>query len=186
MVRVNSSDTAAIPALRSLTKPQYQSFRHVLLELIKADDQIDLFEWSLNRILQHSLSPQFGKASPPAVKYQSLGRLQPECQLLLSSLAHVGHDDPEQIRLAFDHGAMSLHLKLGLLSDDKCELDRLDRALGALNLASPRLKRQLLIACAACVSADAKITAQEAELFRAISDTLGCPMPPLLPGQPLS
>ena len=36
------------------------------------------------------------------------------------------------------------------------------------------------------ISADEEVTLEEAELFRAIADTLGCPVPPLLPGQDLA
>ena len=42
-----------------------------------------------------------------------------------------------------------------------------------------------IFAAAACVAADHEVTVSEAELFRAIADTLDCPVPPLLPGQPL-
>jgi uncharacterized tellurite resistance protein B-like protein len=41
-------------------------------------------------------------------------------------------------------------------------------------------KAKLVKACAACVLADKKIEPIEAELLRAIADTLDCPMPPLL------
>jgi len=36
------------------------------------------------------------------------------------------------------------------------------------------------------ITADHEVTLEEAELFRAIADTLGCPVPPLLPGQALT
>ena len=41
------------------------------------------------------------------------------------------------------------------------------------------MKRKLIEAAAATVSADGSLQIQEAELLRAISDSLGCPMPPL-------
>jgi hypothetical protein len=43
----------------------------------------------------------------------------------------------------------------------------------------------LLHACAVTVAADREVSVVEAELLRATADSLGCPMPPLLPGQPL-
>jgi hypothetical protein len=46
--------------------------------------------------------------------------------------------------------------------------------------------QQLLMACAACIAADRTVTQSEGEMLRAIADALGCPMPPLLPGQPLA
>jgi hypothetical protein len=48
-----------------------------------------------------------------------------------------------------------------------------------------RCKRDLIRACAACIESDQKITTREAELLRAIGETLDCPVPPLLPGQRL-
>jgi hypothetical protein len=48
------------------------------------------------------------------------------------------------------------------------------------------LKQQLIGACARVIMFDREVTVDEAELLRAIADGLGCPMPPLLPGQSLS
>ena len=42
------------------------------------------------------------------------------------------------------------------------------------------IKKSLLDACATCISADGKATVEEAELLRVISDSLDCPMPPLV------
>ena len=64
-------------------------------------------------------------------------------------------------------------------------LAELDAALDALDALAPPLKRRLLAACASVIASDGQVSEIEAEIFRAISDTLGCPVPPLLPGQPL-
>ena len=45
---------------------------------------------------------------------------------------------------------------------------------------SPLVKQSLITACADCVLHDGKVLPGEAELLRAISSTLDCPMPPLL------
>ena len=58
-------------------------------------------------------------------------------------------------------------------------LQELDQALVTLDGVSINLKRKLIEAAAATVSADGYLQIQEAELLRAISDSLGCPMPPL-------
>ena len=60
------------------------------------------------------------------------------------------------------------------------QLAALDAALDALEESAPAVKRQVLQAAVACVAADRTVTASEAELLRAISASLGCPMPPLL------
>jgi hypothetical protein len=68
---------------------------------------------------------------------------------------------------------------------NRCTLAEFDAALSALAELTPILQGRVLRACAACVSADRVVTVMEAELIRATSDALGCPMPPLLPGQSL-
>ena len=60
------------------------------------------------------------------------------------------------------------------------DLIQLDAALRTLDLASRPLKKQILLACAAVVGADGRVTVEEGELLRAISDSIDCPMPPLL------
>jgi hypothetical protein len=45
------------------------------------------------------------------------------------------------------------------------------------------LRAEVLGACVAAVASDGKVTIPEGELLRAVSESLGCPMPPLLPGQ---
>jgi uncharacterized tellurite resistance protein B-like protein len=55
-----------------------------------------------------------------------------------------------------------------------------DAALERLNQGAPQIKKTLLNACAETVAADGVIQESEAELLRAIADTLDCPIPPLL------
>jgi len=48
--------------------------------------------------------------------------------------------------------------------------------------AHPTVKRMLVRACAACIRHDRKVTLEEAELLRAVTAALDCPMPPFVPG----
>ncbi|MHC5542804.1 hypothetical protein ACYOEI_31650, partial [Singulisphaera rosea] len=66
------------------------------------------------------------------------------------------------------------------LLEDAINIPEIDAALGRLAAGSPTLKKQILEACAACIGADGRVTVEEGEMLRAISDSLGCPMPPLL------
>ena len=64
--------------------------------------------------------------------------------------------------------------------DEECGLEAFGTALTVLEESSPQIKRQILRAAAACITTDRKVTIAEAELLRAMSASLGCPMPPLL------
>ena len=70
--------------------------------------------------------------------------------------------------------------ELELAPQDRLGLAVLDRALKVLKRLKPEPKGRLLKACAACVVADGRIEAAEAEMFRAIAATLDVPMPPLV------
>ena len=62
-------------------------------------------------------------------------------------------------------------------------MNQLDAALNRLVQAVPIIKKNLIEASARVVGADGVILEAEAELLRAISDTLDCPMPPLGVGE---
>jgi Zn-dependent protease with chaperone function len=176
----------ALPALHALSPSQYQTFLSNVHVLVEADQQIDLFEWTLQRILLTHLRPHFERVPPPRVRHRAISRLAPQCAVVLSLLAYAGGRSETAVRHAFEQGCSRLrHLNLALLPPTQCGLAHLDRALAQMDEATPSIKQRLLGACAVCISADRQVTVAESELLRAIADALSCPMPPLLPGQPL-
>jgi hypothetical protein len=176
----------AIPTLRNLSRSQYRRFRSLLGELIRADGQIDLFEWALHHALVRHLDPHFEEMPSRGVQYYALQRLGPQCATVLSALARVGHQDEEAVRSAFDAGAAQLGVPgLRLLPREAATLAAVGESLDVLATAAMPLKKRIVIACATTVYHDRTITVREGELLRAICDQLECPMPPLLPGQPV-
>jgi Zn-dependent protease with chaperone function len=171
----------SLPALRSLIPAQYGLFKQNVAALVQADNQIDLFEWSLHRILLHDLESHFVKRRPPRVRHRTLVSVRDHCELLLSMLAYAGHRDLESARHGFEQAKRVLGLPdVRLRSTDDLRFTALDAALAAVEESAPKVKRQLLRAAVACIAADRTVTATEAELLRAMSASLGCPMPPLL------
>jgi hypothetical protein len=103
--------------------------------------------------------------------------------VVLSALAHVGASEPQVIEQAFWKGAPYLRAPEGeaaLLPREQCGLTQIDAALDRLALAVPQIKKNLIEAAVQVVGADGVIQEREAELLRAISDTLDCPMPPFV------
>ncbi|MGH7990607.1 MAG: M48 family metallopeptidase, partial [Limisphaerales bacterium] len=113
--------------------------------------------------------------------------LVPDCVVLLSALANAGSDDAAEIQKAFDAGAPYLRAPdnsdLNLLPKENCGIKEIDAALNRLALAVPTIKKNLIEACAHAVGADGVIQESEAELLRAIADTLDCPIPPFVPAE---
>jgi hypothetical protein len=102
---------------------------------------------------------------------------------VLSLLAWEGQPEPEQAARAFDAGMRSYmggDHTYRLPPREECSLTEFDAALQTLNQAVPAIKRRVVVACAACIQANQQVTVREAELLRAICDTLDCPLPPLV------
>ena len=171
----------ATPALDALTDAQYAAFKENVDVLIEADDRLALFEWTLQRILLRQLDAQHGRARPPRVRYTSLRRVGPECRMVLSMLAWVGHPGEAAAGQAFGLGWQTLGLpSTHLLPLEECDFERLDVALTVLDGTAPTVKRTLLHSAAVCIESDRSVTVNEVELLRAVSASLGCPMPPLV------
>jgi len=172
----------ALPALRLLRADEFIQFTSTLQWLIESDRQIDLFEYVLQKIIRRHLGPQFAKTRPPVVQFYTLKPLVPDCGVLLSALAHLGSADAAEIRKAFATGAPYLRTDapLELLPRAECGLAQIDAALNRLALSVPQIKKNLLEACAHTVGADGILQEREAELLRAIADTLDCPIPPFV------
>jgi len=171
----------ALPALRKLSVDQYRTFTANLIWLIKADAKFELFEMILAKVINHHLTPFFAKGRKDKVKFRSLASVQKEAHYLLSALAHVGQTEPTQVSQAFETGWRGLSLKVPqVLSSENMDISTLSRVLDRLVLASPSLKREILHACASTAGADGVLTLDEAELLRAVGDTLDCPIPPMV------
>lgn len=110
-----------------------------------------------------------------------LKKLNKECSILLSFLIHAGKQDAISPDSVFELAKEKLGLSdIKLIGIQSMGLDKLNAAMDKLKTVKPLLKPRLLKACAACITADKQITITEAELFRAVSDMLDCPMPPLI------
>ncbi|HJX33736.1 MAG TPA: M48 family metallopeptidase [Desulfatiglandales bacterium] len=174
-----------IPALKLLSPGQYEEFRNNARHLVNADRKISLFEYTLQRILIRRLDPVYKKIPPQIVKYHVIDQVQVECLMLLSILAWRGSDSGPAAEGSFRRGIAEFNLggKPAILAREKCGLNALDSSLDRLAAASPQVKKRILMACVACISADSFITVKESEMLRAIADTLDCPIPPIISGK---
>lgn len=170
----------ALPSLRAMSKSQYDEFRTCFVKLAKADDRIDLFEWTLSQVLMRHLQPQFESQRATRISYYSLNQLGPQCATLLSVVASAGNAD-DVAEISFQRGAAQLpELQLSRQARTKNAMDELRVVLSTLSTVVAKQRVRLVDACAAAICADDHVTWQEAELLRGISDLLDCPMPPLL------
>lgn len=164
----------AVPALKRLPAAGREKFLNAAREVVELDNEVSLFEYSLLTLLGKYLSGRDMGADK--VKFRSFTQVSGDAGLLLSAMANAGGDDG---------GAKKAMLGLGLepagLQAFTAESVRgLDHAIARLTMLPAGLKQGLIDACASCVEHDGRVTVSEAELLRAVSASLDCPMPPVL------
>jgi Zn-dependent protease with chaperone function len=174
----------ALGGLRQLSAEQFRNFSQTLQWLIESDGKVELFEFVLQKIVLRNLDSQFNGPQKSVVQFYTIKPLVPDCAVILSALANVGSDDVAEIEKAFETGAPYLRAPddadLNLLPQENCGVNEIDAALNRLAQAVPIIKKNLIEACVHVGGADGVIVESEAELLRAISDTLDCPMPPFV------
>ncbi|MBX3382260.1 MAG: M48 family metalloprotease [Phycisphaeraceae bacterium] len=176
----------ALGGLADLSPEQHKVFRVNMRSLAEMDGETNIFEWTLLRVVNKHLDERFGGGKRAVTQYYSLGRLGGPVSVLLSAVAFAGAPDEARAARAFLIGAGALDgVKTRLVARAACTLSTLEEALTTLETVAPRLKVDLLKACALIAAADTTISPGEAELLRAVADSLGVPTPPLLPGQRL-
>ena len=172
--------TIALSSMRQLSKNQYQLFRGNFKTLVEIDKKMSLLEWSLQKIVMHSLDAVFGKDEAPYFRKKNLKSCKKSVSVLLSILTHSTVQDGMLNEETFTAGADELKMSLQLIAVSKIDFDTLNNALDDLADLKPLQKPALLKACVRCITADGKIQAIETELLRAIAATIDCPVPPLL------
>ena len=172
-----------LPVLRTLPDAALARFTKTTDALILADNTISAFEFMIQKaLLRHVVrARQPDQHAKPSIF--SLADITGETGLVLSIIASAAGDEHRVQVAAFAAGVSQLPQISGQLSfaaADTWDFTKLDAALNKLGTASDPLKQQLLFAAAYVISQDGIILPTEAELLRAVSDALGCPMPPLI------
>ncbi|PYL26858.1 MAG: hypothetical protein DMF37_00530 [Verrucomicrobia bacterium] len=176
-----------LPALRRLSPQQFEQFRAAVKSLVASKTKADLFVYMLQKIVVRHLDTYFLPQQRLVTQFYALRPLAPDCGVLLSALVYADQENTTDAYAAFAPGAQSLshaaRCEIPLLPPDQCDLSHVDMALARLSQAVPQIKKNVLNACAQTVAADGVIQEGEAELLRAIADTLDCPVPPFMQPQ---
>lgn len=166
----------AMPALKSMSTPQYRQFKSTLLAVIRADGQTALFEWCLFQLLRHYLDPEYQHTESSRPRYARLAKVRAPLRQLLSVLAHHGDGDSER---AFAAARASLDLaSLSLLPLEDCGIADFSRSVHTLADCYPLLKPRILKAMALAAADDEEINPTERELIVAVAAVMDCPLPP--------
>ena len=162
-----------------MSNDEYKRFLAHLVFLVKADNEIDLFEWLLHSLLVHHLKPNYEKVKPIKARYRDLKKLRNECKFLLSHLSYYGsQSNSSEYQRVFNDGFKTLDLgETNIVKQEQLKLSDLNGAMRHFSHLFPLVKPKLLKACAACIQADGVVTLNQIELLRTLAALLDCPMP---------
>ena len=167
----------SFPALRALSGDALNRFISTLDELVHADGQVTPFEYAVQKMLLHQL--QLAQKPAQRVQFDSFSAVRDEIAVVLSSLAHLS---PKNSAEAFAEGAAQIPVirnEISLYEPGASGLEQLDAALDKLAVCSLPVKQRVLVAAGHVIAADGTVSAEEGELYRALTATLDCPMPTL-------
>ncbi|MBY5993973.1 M48 family metallopeptidase [Ferrimonas balearica] len=158
------------PALQQLSEPQQQALLTQLDVLWQAQPD-RLGPWCTWQLLRHFLTPIPKRVSR---QQRTEGGLA-----LLSLLAHVGQDDPEEQKKAFFRGANSLTAYQASFPD-RADWQRASDTLPWLSQSPPMEKQRLIRALVLCVNQDGVVSDAEKVMLQALSLILDAPIEPTL------
>lgn len=167
-----------LPSLRRISLAQYSAFKKTAHKLIAADNKLSLFEYTITSIVIRNLDSFFYKPKKKIAQIYSIKGVLEESTLVLSLISRLGHRSEQDAERAFALGRAVLGFDVEISPLNACTLGSLDKALHALNLATAKIKKQVLAACLKAITYDGELEVKEVEIFRAIADSLGCPVPP--------
>ena len=172
----------AIPSLQQLGKKPFAKVKHNLNLLIEADNETELMEWTLLRIVERNV-----EGAPPVQFKFGLFQCAEELIALLTALARAGQQNMPAASQALQFAWQGLAFERPQeMRVELQELTGLEAAIKRLRHLMPEDRPALLNAMTRCVMHDGVVTVAEAEVFRAVADLLDCPLPPLLTAQALA
>ena len=177
-------------SLSDLSPQQYLQFRESVEQIVRLDHKITLFEFIVRHHLLMHLDRRFGIQKPAHVRYKKTSDLTLEIELMLSAFASASvtgsviedDDEPDpQIVLASYRLAMQVAGVVEFAASTaelrSWEVEQLETSMQSLQLSSLAVKKRFLQAAAVLISYDHQITVTEAEFFRAVAESLDCPVP---------
>ncbi len=169
----------AIATLEILSQEQKNKIISTTQTLIQIDKRISLSEFVFLVLLRKYLGPRKAK---PARTINSLKKVSAELETLFKALIRAsGEPEPERQKM-MQHAANLLGFK-HQEAISAPNATQLEHALEKLGRLSPLLKQSVIDTCIDCIIHDNLVAPLEAELLRAVCESLDCPMPPILPEQ---
>ena len=164
-----------LPALKTMSAPQYRRFKNCLLALIRADQRTELHEWCLFQLVRHYLDPEYIQVRPSRARYRKLQKVALQVRVVLSILAREGSGNTDQV---FRAAANELGFPtMAIMPQEQATVAAFSRAVNELADCYPLLKPRLLKAMATAAGSDGQLSPTEREIIASMAAVMDCPVP---------
>lgn len=161
----------ALPVLRQLSAAQFARFRQCLAGLMAAEPAPVALQWALHRLVLAGV-----EGARHGRRDRHLRDLGGPLSLLLSSLTGAEQGTPDARRESLEQAGRALGVELALVQEGPAASE-LDWAMARLMRLVDAERPALLAAMVCCVEQDGQVSPEASELLRAVSWSLGCPLP---------
>lgn len=168
----------SLPALREMSEEQYKRFRSTVERTIKEASAVTLFPFVLEKMIVHQLDLAFGKKKEIEERHSDLRNLGTPFSLLLSAVARLsGSEADDALKAGFSSIQPDLPDNFAVAVEEMPDLESLNSAIEEITASSMAVKREFLRAMITIVSFDKEVSPEERELVRAVSESIGVPVP---------
>ena len=184
----------SMPALRLMSASQNADFCSRVNSLVRADQNLSLFEYVLSCVLARHLDREYGRQGEAGGWWQPSTGKPPGMKSILALLAWQGAMKPDgqfdqaMAQQAFTVGMCNFSQKpdgaFTLPPRDTVGLADFHAAARALAKEKLDVRRRAMHGMAACILEDRQVTTREWELLRAIGETIDCTVQPQSPESP--
>lgn len=167
----------ALPQLKRMDAEQRLAFIQSLEAVIRADQRYTLNEFVILTIIKQHLSATAGRAD--VVKYHSFKPLLEDVRVLLSMMVLCSGQSQERKQRAWQRAIRTFSNIDISMHDTAIQPSRISVSLEKIRQTPMLLRKNFIDVCVDLVMDDGIIMPAEAELLRAICESIDCPMPPL-------
>jgi len=168
---------AAIPALKSLEKEEYQAFRKSFMQTINQDKKRSVSEWLAYELFRNPCDVHFNLAKPTKLKYKNVESITSFYQAVLSKFILMGTQD----KSLHDQAAKEAWNASGIhtpVREDVTSKEFTD-ACYELKKCYPLLKPRILKGLLAAANADQIFCEKEQQLIAVLAAIWDLPLPAL-------
>jgi Zn-dependent protease with chaperone function len=168
----------ATNALKNLSLEQYLEFKKIMKVFIEVDNEVSLFEWSLQCIIERPIEIHLGIRNVPKSAHSHLGAVKEEVEILFSMLMHMQYADDNEAKEAFDKtkkainaGALQYHLR------EQINHTLFIKSIEAIETVKPGVAERIFEGVLHCIKIDGIVTATENTFIHAIAQLMQVPLP---------